>query len=78
MRVVNSKVQERRKKRKFVPALYFFLEVLFIWLVLTLIQMNFFIQTWELWSLIVFIVAVGYFFIKTVHVYQRQKDYPES
>lgn len=78
MRFVNNKVRERRKKRMFVPALYFLLEVIFIWLILTLIQMNFFIQTWELWSLTLFIVAVGYFFIKTVHVYQRQKDYPEN
>jgi len=76
MRIVNHKVRERRKKRMFIPALYFSLEVIFIWLVLSVIQQNLFIPTWELWSILVFIVFVGYAIFKTVHVYQRQKDYP--
>jgi len=77
MRVVNNKVRERRKKRIFAPAFYFFLETIFIWLVLSVIQKSFFINTWALWSLIFFIVAVGYFLLKMVHVYERQKDYPK-
>jgi C4-dicarboxylate transporter len=76
MRIVNHKVRERRKKRMFVPSLYLLLEVIFIWLVLSVIQQNLFISTWELWSILLFIVFVGYAILKTVHVYQRQKDYP--
>jgi hypothetical protein len=62
----------------FIPSLYLFLEVLFIWLVLSVIQQNFFIQTWELWGILVFIIFVGYAVFKTIHVYQRQKDYPRG
>jgi len=76
MRIVNNKVRERRKKRMFIPAFYFLLEIVFVWLVLSLIQKSFFLHVWAWWSLLIFIVFVIYFLLKTIHVYDRQKDYP--
>ena len=51
----NSKIVERRKKRMFIPTLYFLAEMVLAWLVLSLIQVNFDIRNWGVWSLIVFL-----------------------
>lgn len=72
---IQSKIQERRKKRLITPAFYFFAEMVFIWLVLSLIQLDFNIVRWEVWSYIVLVLFVVYAFVKMLHVYQRQKDY---
>jgi len=73
-----GKIQERRKKRMFIPAIYFIAEVTLSWLVLSLVQLNFNINTWNIWSLLVFIPAVLYSMFKTIHVYRRQRDYQSS
>ena len=73
----SSKIQERRKKRLFIPTLYFIMEMLFIWLVLSLIQLKFDLRDWEIWSMGVFVLFGIYSFSKTVHVYKRQKNYKE-
>ena len=72
---INSKIKERRKKRIFIPTLYFFTEIILAWLVLSLIQVDFDIRSWNLWSLIVFFIALSYSLAKTIHVYKRQKNY---
>ncbi len=71
----NSKIIERRKKRMFIPTIYFLAEMIVAWLVLSLIQVNFDIRNWSLWSLIIFIIFIGYALAKTVHIYKRQKNY---
>ena len=73
-----GRVYERRRKRKFIPAIYFIAEVVLVWLILSLIQLNFNILEWNIWSLLIFIVSVLYSTFKTIHVYRRQKNYPES
>ncbi len=69
---------ERRRKRIFIPIVYFMAEITAVWLVLTLIELNFNILEWSIWTILVFILALSYSALKTVHVYNRQKDYPES
>ena len=71
-------VYERRRKRKFIPAIYFVAEVVLAWLILSLIQLNFNLFDWDIWWLFIFIASVLYSTFKTIHVYRRQKNYPES
>ena len=71
----SNNVIERRKKRMFIPALYFISEMVLVWLVLSIIQVNFDIREWSLWSIIIFTLAMAYSLAKTVHVYKRQKNY---
>ena len=75
MKFNSSKIKERRKKRMFIPALYFIAEMVLVWLVLSIIQVNFDILEWSLWSIIIFTLAMAYSLAKTVHIYKRQKNY---
>ena len=61
----------------FMPMFYFILEIIFIWLVLSLIQLKFDPRDWEIWSMGIFIILGAYSFFKTLHVYNRQKSYEE-
>jgi len=58
----------------FIPAFYFLAEMVLTWLVLSIIQVNFDIREWSLWSVIIFILAVAYSLSKTIYVYKRQKN----
>ena len=76
MRINNGmQVQERRKKRVFIPSFYFIAEMLFIWLVLSLIQLEFDILGWDYWGVIIFVLFFIYSLGKTIHVYNRQNSY---
>lgn len=79
-RVIGSseKVIERRQKRFIVPIIYLIAEILVIWLVLTLIQLEFDIREWDVWAIIIFLIGGIYSIVKTVNVYQRQENYPKS
>ena len=72
------RIDERRRKRVFIPIIYFIAEITVAWLVLTLVQLNFNILEWSIWSILLFLIVVIYSVLKTVHVYERQKDYPEN
>jgi len=72
----NFKRKERRKKRLLIPAIYFILEIIFMWLVLSILQIHFNILYWEDWSKIVMFVFTLYAFLKMLHIYKRQKSYP--
>ena len=74
----SRRVHERRKKRMIIPAVYFVAEVVLSWLILSLIQLNFNINTWSIWSLLIFIAVVVYSMFKTIHVYRRQRNYTNS
>ena len=67
---------ERRRKRLVMPIIYFLAEIIFIWLVLALIQVKFNMFEWNFWALAIFILGSVYSIFKTVHIYERQKDYP--
>lgn len=75
MRIKNNKIRERRRKRQFIPAIYFILELIFMWLVLTILQTDFNPIRWELWSQVIMLSFSAYAFFKMIHIYNRQKDY---
>ncbi len=66
---------ERRRKRIILPIVYFFAEVILLWLVLTLAQVNFNMATWNFWAILILTIGIIYSIAKTVNVYQRQKEY---
>ena len=71
-------VVERRRKRMIVPIIYFMAEIIVAWLMLVLIQLNFNIIEWSVWSILFFMMVIGYSALKTIHVYRRQRNYPEN
>jgi len=71
----SNKIKERRKKRIFLPAIYFILELIFAWLVFVIIQLSYNPIDWDLWSQISMIIFGVYSFLKMLHVYDRQKNY---
>ena len=79
-RVIGSSEKniERREKRFIVPIIYLMAEILVTWLVLTLIQLEFDIREWEVWAIVILFIGGIYSIIKTVNVYQRQKNYLKS
>ena len=70
------KIVNRRKKRMITPSVYFIAEVILAWLILSFVQLNFDINGWAIWSLIIFVGVFIYGLTKTIHVYKRQKNYP--
>ena len=72
------RVEERRRKRFIIPIIYFLLEIIFYWLVLSLLQLEFTFKEWSVWSMVLFFLGVAYAVIKTVYIYKRQKDYPRE
>ena len=74
----DSKIKERRKKRMVIPIIYFLAETTLAWLILSLIQVNFNISHWAIWSMVILALSVSYSISKTVHVYKRQRDYPKD
>jgi len=78
MRIKNSKVIERRKKRLVIPAIYFILELIFMWLVLTIIELSFNPIDWGMWSQFLMVFFGIYSSFKMIHVYHRQKGYFEN
>lgn len=74
---LNRKDRERRRRRLLTPAFYFMAEMVFIWLVLSLMQLNFNVVTWEMWSYVVWVLFVLYSVAKLLHVYRRQRNYKD-
>ena len=77
MWLTSRKIKERRRKRVFIPALYFIMELIFIWLVFVIIHLSYNPLDWDLWSQVLMVVFGIYSFLKMLHVYHRQKDYPK-
>jgi len=65
--------QERRRKRVFIPIVYFILELIFTWIVLSIINISFDIYSWALWSYGALFVVFLYSISKTFYIYKRQK-----
>jgi len=66
--------QERRRKRVFVPIVYFILEIILAWLILSIINVSFDIYFWALWSYYVWFGVFLYSMFKTFRIYKRQKN----
>ena len=77
MRLENSKIKERRKKRVFLPVVYFILELTLVWLVFVIIQISYNPLDWAVWSQVLMVIFGMYSFFKMLHIYRRQKNYPE-
>ena len=67
--------QERRRKHYITPIIYFLAELSFLWIVLSIIEINFNIQEWKSWAVIAFCVGAIYPAYKTVKIFIRQKNY---
>lgn len=74
---LDRKDRERRRRRLLTPAFYFIAEMVLIWLVLSLIQLNFNILMWDGWSYVVGVVFTLYSVLKLLHIYHRQKRYKD-
>ena len=76
MKIDNGKHKfEKRRKRTFTPIIYMFAEVILAWLILSIINISFEVQTWKMWSHIVLLFAFSYSGYKTFVVLDRQKEY---
>ncbi len=69
------RVTERRRKRRVIPILYCLAELILIWLVLVLIELEFNILNWDLWAIVTYLIFAIYSVAKTVRIYERQKTY---
>jgi len=69
-----NSTQERRRKRVFTPTVYFILELILAWLVLSIINVSFDIYSWALWSYGAWLGVFLYSLSKTIHIYKRQKN----
>lgn len=75
---IGCQKQERRKKRYVIPIIYFLLEVILVWLVLAIINVDFHMERWNPLSYVALFVASGYSLYKTYKIYCRQKNYSET
>jgi uncharacterized membrane protein YdbT with pleckstrin-like domain len=69
-----EETQERRKKRIFTPLIYFLSELIFTWLIISIINLSFNILLWENWSYIAMLTIFVHTAYKTYTMYDRQKD----
>jgi predicted transporter len=77
MKMNGSKIRERRHKRAFAPAIYFILELILMWLILTVWEVNFNPTDWKNLSQFIMFVFTIYALFKMIYIYNRQKNYKE-
>ncbi|MCK4442882.1 MAG: hypothetical protein KAU90_12815 [Sulfurovaceae bacterium] len=65
--------QERRRKRVFMPIIYFILELILAWIVLSIINITFDVSSWSFWSYVVWFLLFTYWAYRTYLIYERQK-----
>jgi predicted membrane-bound dolichyl-phosphate-mannose-protein mannosyltransferase len=76
MKIDNGKYKfEKRRKRFFTPIIYMFAEVILVWILLSIANVSFQIQTWETWSYIILVFAFIYSGNKTYFIFDRQREY---
>jgi len=79
MKIDNGKHQfERRRKRFITPIIYMLAEFTLAWLLLSMVNISFQIQTWNSLSHIALGCAFFYSAYKTYGIFERQKDYKRS
>lgn len=79
MKIDNGKHKfEKRRKRFFTPIIYMFAEVTLAWILLSVVNVSFQIQTWEIWGHIFLLFAFIYSGYKTYLVFDRQKAYASN
>ena len=76
MKIDNGKYTfEKRRKRTFTPIIYMFAELTLAWIILSVINVSFQVQTWEMWSHIALLFVFIYSGYKTFVDINRQKAY---
>lgn len=76
MKIDNGKHKyEKRRKRIFTPIIYMFSEIILAWILLSIVNVSFQIQTWEILSHSILVFAFIYSGYKTYLVFDRQKMY---
>lgn len=76
MKIDNGQYKfEKRRKRTFTPIIYMLAEIVFAWILLSIVNISFEVQTWGIGSYIILFLAFSYSVYKTQGVYERQKDY---
>ena len=69
MKIDNNKYTlERRRKRTFAPIIYMLAELILAWLILSIVNVSYQIQSWSTWTHIVFLFAFIYSGYKTLVV----------
>ncbi len=76
MRIYNGEdKQERRRKHYITPIIFLLAELTIVWLIISIIMVDFNIERWNTFAKII-ILIFGIFFIgKTFKIYARQKNY---
>ena len=76
MKIYNgNQKQERRHKHYITPIVYMLSEITIVWLILSIISVDFDINHWQIWAKGVLGIATVYSAIKTIKIYKRQKNY---
>jgi len=79
MKIDNGKHKfEKRRKRFFTPIIYMLAEFSLAWVLLSIINISFQVQTWNTLSHIALSCAFMYSAFKTYHVFDRQKNYERA
>ena len=61
MKIDNGKYKfEKRQKRIFTPIIYMFSEVILIWILLSMMNVSFQVQTWEISSHVILLFSFIY------------------
>jgi len=79
MKIDNGKHNfEKRRKRFFTPIIYMLAEFSLAWILLSVINISFHIQTWNSLSHIALSSAFIYSAYKTYAIFERQKNYERA
>jgi len=79
MKIDNGKHNfEKRRKRFFTPIIYMLAEFSLAWILLSVVNISFQIQTWNSLSHIALSCALLYSAYKTHAIFERQKNYERA
>jgi len=71
---VNAKKGHSRKKRRFVPLIYFMTEVAGIWFLISFWQLTFNISNWSILAIVAIGIVSFPFAVRMIDVYNRATD----
>jgi len=67
--------QERRRKHYITPIIFTLLEITLAWLIISIIEIDFNIEKWDIWGKFAIVLSSIYSIYKMVKIYKRQKNY---
>ncbi len=76
MRIYNGEDrQERRRKHYITPIIFLLAELTIVWLILSIIMVDFNITKWNIFAKVSLLIFGIFFLGKTFKIYARQKNY---